>query len=75
MKKIILSISLLAFLALAFSPVLMSNKSENTIAFSDTTKIVKKTKTKSTCPKQCCKSSCTKSNKSTNSKTDPKKVN
>jgi hypothetical protein len=72
MKKISIILCLSAFLGLAFSPVIISNEAKNEITYTDTTKAVKKSKTKSDCTKSCGHS-CTKSAKTTKPKSNPKK--
>jgi len=64
MKKLALILGLVAFMGLAFIPSIKSlNDTETT--YSDTTKAVKKTKskTKSKCTTNCCKESSAKSDK------------
>jgi hypothetical protein len=75
MRKVALIFSLVAFMGLAFSPALMSSNG-NDVVYSDTTKVVKKnkTKTKSDCSTKCGHS-CTKTDNSKKSSCCDKKVN
>jgi hypothetical protein len=72
MKKIALILSLVAFMGLAFSPSIMSSNG-NEVVYSDTTKVVKKTKTKAKtdCSKKCGHS-CTKKGNAKSSCCDKK---
>jgi hypothetical protein len=74
MKKISIVLCLVAFLGLAFSPSIISSNNENSIVLTDTTKAVKKTKTKtkSDCSKSCGHS-CTSKKTTTTSSDDTKK--
>jgi len=76
MKKIALILSLVAFMGLAFSPALISSNG-NEVVYSDTTKVVKSTKTKAKTKADCstkCSQSCTKTDKSKKSSCSDKKV-